>query len=823
MFCVFSLPSKIKSNCFIPYCSASGYSNKLSFKNFCEDDLLYAEDIARSELIKRITEKCVRLKVALCENVKSIFFGNFASDTQKFKFSDDERSLIYELVTHVKDENFDAIISSKKTDIVSKLKSQTVQHWFTASENKPIMQAHKINAPSGAQNLLGQMLQAAERNSLRPKQGYRYDNYDNDYKRFLVHNRILSGPTAFKTMQINLPGCFPSISTTNRYIRRSDHVVIEGELRSEELLIYLKERNQPMWVNLSEDATKVVNSLQFDARTNEIKGFVPPTGRNGMPIPFYFKARSATEILKHFCNNTLVAQYVNTIMAKPLGNAPAFCLLIFASDNKYTADEVSNRWIYVTSELEKIGINVLCISSDSDTRFNSAMRRNSNLGTDSIYTNGLFKCGSNLKPPFYVQDYPHIGTKLRNHFLTTIEEPDRFAFGNYYIRQQHLQELMENVDKGIHQLTATSLNPADRQNFDSVLKICSDNVTNLLQQYVEGSDATVVFLKIMADQIYAFHDPNISPLDRVEKLWYSVFLVRIWRNFVLNQAGLTLGDNFLSSYSYYCIEINAHSIVFILLYLKKNNLTHLFFPHMFSSQPCEEFYRTVRSVSTVNSTMVNFSIKELLNRLSRIELLSDISNDKDSGFVHLQSLKSCKFDLKAHSENDFPSENEIITTIYACKARAVETAIKLGLVKKKNQSVESIVLCPVSKYVMRIKSNETECNEQMNDTEKVYDLENILIYSSPAHRNFANQFEGKVLDETSSYVEIYGENNVKYVFKKSYICWLFGAESYKCSSDRMYRVKNSSNPKRKKKKKTKPIKIYNAYKSYNNSLLKKRK
>lgn len=69
---------------------------------------------------------------------------------------------------------------------------------------------------------------------------------------------------------------------------------------------------------------------------------------NGMPTLFTYKAQNAKEIIGHFARGVPVANFVNTIMAKPLGDAPAFCVLLFGSDNRYTADDVSKRWSFVS-------------------------------------------------------------------------------------------------------------------------------------------------------------------------------------------------------------------------------------------------------------------------------------------------------------------------------------------------------------------------------------------------------------------------------------------------------------------------------------------
>lgn len=121
---------------------------------------------------------------------------------------------------------------------------------------------------------------------------------------------------AYKTLQANAVGLVPSISSTDKYIYRPNHVIFEGELRCDELLVYLKDRKQPLWVSLSEDATRIENRVQHDSRTNQLIGFVLPINKeNGMPRAFVYKDRSADEMVEHFTNGTPVATFVNTIMA----------------------------------------------------------------------------------------------------------------------------------------------------------------------------------------------------------------------------------------------------------------------------------------------------------------------------------------------------------------------------------------------------------------------------------------------------------------------------------------------------------------------------
>lgn len=778
--------------------STCGYANKISLKSIGEDDFDFVENFVRTELLKRLEEKCHRMNISFEGIDRKHFFGDFVSNTAAFHFNDFEKETIHnagKIVHKLKE------VDPKQTDdkeIIENAKQ--IKHWFCDDNSEGI----EINAPT-SHHLLNEMIAASKRNMNRPKQGFRYGD---SFKRYCVQNRLLGGPMAYRTQQLNLKGCYPSISTTNRYIHRSDHAIIEGILRVDELLVYLKERNLPLWVSLSEDETKIENRSQFDSRSNQIIGFCLPIDENGMPIPFCFKARSLDEMLRHYAHDIPMANFVNTIIAKPLGNSSSFCLLIYGTNGSENAEVISTRWNFIAEKLRKVGIGVLNISTDSAPKNNAAMRKNSNLGKDSNDPNHLFKSDRNFAPPFYSQDTLHILTKLRNLFLETIDDNEKLPIGDYFIEQQHLQELVKHFDKDKHLLTATTLNPTDRMNVDSARKICSERVRKLLKDAVKRSDGTVMFLQIMSDVTSAFDDRELSPIERIEKIWYATFLVRIWRSYILNKPGHTIKRNFMSTFSYYCIELNAHALVFITLFLKKNNLTQLFHPQMFGSQPCESFFRQLRSFTSTNSTVVNFSSKEVLNRVSRIQLLDEITNDSE--FVYPNSLNSCKFS-KTNLQN-FPTEDEIFRTIQKCKINAIAEAQKIGLLK--GIKSEDVCVCRVPVYepfCAKKKKNNSHSSGLDDSLHKFDELEMKLF--SVSLKNYAHKFEEGSISEISSYVEHYIEGR-RFVFKKTSICWFFGKESHKNSSDRRYRVKNSGSIKTMKKKKQKKITPINAYKMY---------
>lgn len=228
---------------------------------------------------------------------------------------------------------------------------------------------------------------------------------------------------------------------------------------------------------------------------------------------------------------------------------------------------------------------------------------------------------------------------------------------------EHLQYLVDNFSKDQHFLTTTTLNPADRQNYASAIKICDRRVINMLKSHVKNSDATVLFLQVMSYCIESYMSVNLSPLKRVENIWYALFITRMWRYFILKHPKFTLKENFMTANCYSCIEQDAHCLVLILLFLKKINSEYLFIPIYFSSQACEGFYRRLRSFCPTYSMVASCTVKEAINRISKIQLLNEISNDTD--FVFPKTSRSVK-----PSFFNLPSENEILDAILEAKSNA---------------------------------------------------------------------------------------------------------------------------------------------------------
>lgn len=460
-------------------------------------------------------------------------------------------------------------------------------------------------------------------------------------------------------------------------------------------------------------------------------------------------------------------------MAQPLANVPPFCLALFGSDGKYTSIDIENRWLYIKNELSKLNIKVLIYSSDSDPKYNRAMRKLSGLA--ELCGSELFNLRScvpkSTEYPFFVQDPTHIGTKLRNFLLRYLNKT--LQFGKYLIKLDHLYFLLNNFTKDQHLLTLSTLNPADRQNFASVLRMCSVEVTTLLKSKVKNSDATVLFLEMWRDILDSYMDVRLTPLVRVKKIWFAVFILRIWRQHIKSQKK-SLKNNFLTPNCYSCIELNAFSLVQVLFYLKDNNLPNLFLPHLYSSQACESTFRQFRSLTSTYSTVVNCSVKEILSRVSKIQLQNKIVHCNTSNFFYPKAKQQNDSSNIIH---DLPTKSDIINTITECKIQALKTASHFGF---KVLNEPSLLCCEIPKLSLckqkKVIGSKIKVNSMLNGLLKLNDLKNANLI------NFIRKHPNP--DDESPFVKLHEQK----VVKKMSLVWLLRSDYKKLSSDRIRRV-----------------------------------
>lgn len=525
-------------------------------------------------------------------------------------------------------------------------------------------------------------------NAGRHPQGRRYDR---DHLLHCIHIKETCGRSGYQNIKMNSHDGRPSIHTLIQHSMKIRKPISEGRLMAKELKVYLLSHNLDMVVTLSEDATNVNGRIDYTARTNQIVGYVPPMYEGTcMPVPESYAATSAA-VIESICliEKLPISSAANVVMAQPLDlKAKPFCILIYGGAGKFSKQSVRNRWTYIVEELTKEGIRVISVASDSDPRYNGAMRdilmscRTTQLSQGKKYNlPAWFHFDLSMVLFMIWQDTIHNATKLRNRLLS---KKCNLQFGQHKITVEHLRYLLNISEKGELNLCKTDLDPTDRQNFESVMKICSREVIELLQAKVEGSEGLVMYLKFIDNVVRPFQDWSLTPTERLAKLWHANFTQRIWRNNVLKQTDQHMQINFITTFTYVCIEVNAHSLVSVMLKLKEDKEEKFFLPHLFSSQACEAFFRKIRSLTVIGSSMPDMSMLDFINRCEKVVLVDEIETTQKD-YIYSNDSKRCRdyyynTNISHRYQNQtLPELDEIIAVIERAKMEAIEDATKLGI------------------------------------------------------------------------------------------------------------------------------------------------
>ncbi|KAL4153941.1 hypothetical protein QTP88_001774 [Uroleucon formosanum] len=280
--------------------------------------------------------------------------------------------------------------------------------------------------------------------------------------------------------------------------------------------------------------------------------------------------------------------------------------------------------------------------------------------------------------------------------------------GNYITSATHLQTPIEIYSKDKHFLTQTDISPEDKINFNSVKKMCSPVVIEMLKN-IPDSQGTIAFLKVMNDILLSFLDKSIALEDRIYKIWYSLYFLRIWRYSILNDQQFTLKNNFITTNSYSCIELSAHSLIILIKKCRDNNYSlrpSMFIPWSYSNQACEEMFRTARSMTSTYSTMINFSMNNILKRLTRIQLLNSIQNDlhENQKDIIINELKNNNTIEKKHNRNfiNFTKVHENIYSVESKSDNVIDSILTKSLKNAKKWQQTWVIINNLKCYSIQI-------------------------------------------------------------------------------------------------------------------------
>ncbi|CAG9822811.1 unnamed protein product [Phaedon cochleariae] len=404
-----------------------------------------------------------------------------------------------------------------------------------------------------------------------------------------------------------------------------------------------------------------------------------------------------------------------------------------------------------------------------------------------------------LNKPVVIQDTIHIITKLKTRFL---KPGVVLPMGSYFVSSTHIEQLMKLFSKDQHFLTTGDLQSMDKMNFEAANKLCSNSVINLLRgllKDIEGSEATAQYLLMQRRILEAFVEKNMEINTRIYNMWYSILFLRVWRQW-LSRNNYSMEKNFISQNAYTCIELNGHGLILLTQKLKQEASS--FLPWYFSSQPCEKIFRQTRSMTSTFSTIVNFSLTDILGRLSRIQTLNEISTDLGSTycFPKEQNIKLGKSNLLTLWTGSMPAQEEISKILEKASEKAKDDANndakKLGIIADDNDF--SILNMPV---LHSGKSDDIVQDEDINqdinyeeiaaDPERDHIEKELNTLSSLGTINLKDNVNQVKCGQESKFLRVL-VNGKMMTLRKSTLCWLFSDKSGRLSSDRIMRVRGMS-------------------------------
>lgn len=228
------------------------------------------------------------------------------------------------------------------------------------------------------------------------------------------------------------------------------------------------------------------------------------------------------------------------------------------------------------------------------------------------------------------------------------------------------------ISKDQHCLTSSDLDPSSTMNYKAGKRLSSPKVSTCLKQNVENSAGTIAYVEIM-QQLYELCESSLTSTERLRKWWFICFFVRGWRNWLIKIKKPL--KHFISSNTYECIELNAHSYIAALINCRDQYEGKYFLPEYHNSQSCESYFRTARSLSTTQSTVINFTMRDFLQKAKRINT-QEILSFKIKNEIILPRMK----DQPQTPQIDVLPSNDVIEKIICISRQdALKKLSELGM------------------------------------------------------------------------------------------------------------------------------------------------
>ena len=141
-----------------------------------------------------------------------------------------------------------------------------------------------------------------------------------------------------------------------------------------------------------------------------------------------------------------------------------------------------------------------------------------------------------------------------------VETFNNAAHGTVFAGAHHLN----TFTKDQHDIR---LNHRDKQNFDTVTRITSPSMLGLLEKVPDGK-GILKYLELMKNFVDAVLDKGLSPLERIKKVWFTIFFLRYWHRWLSLHKKYTVKENFITSNANSGIELNGHALLSLVILMR---------------------------------------------------------------------------------------------------------------------------------------------------------------------------------------------------------------------------------------------------------------
>ncbi|CAM4982956.1 unnamed protein product, partial [Rotaria socialis] len=378
--------------------------------------------------------------------------------------------------------------------------------------------------------------------------------------------------------------------------------------------------------------------------------------------------------------------------------------------------------------------------------------------------------------------------------------------------------------------------PKDRQNYASCRRISSELILQLLNK-MEDCKGTYIYLSLLRSIIAGLIEKSTTIQERLYHVCSVVFTCRLWWTWLqYSKLKINYDDNdhetidnikvnsFITKPTFWCIEINAYTLRYIVLLVIKRKLpVDALNSYLFNSQTYENTFRIARCYSAFyckkceKISIIN-SIKSRGGQIGKYHLkfpqhhkLEKETEAHNYSINPIQQLNLTESDIEKIIESAFESAKqniEIVNMTQLLKNEHKYSISELSQYIKTNISKSASKVIDYTKgFDFDDESDEDNLQDDENDSSMSDDIDQISanrtdeeeeenLISSDLSEVERQTFHGcRIYDkinpqQSKKYFRIYTGSSLKHIHKQT-ACWMFIDNRNHLSSDRLVRVRTS--------------------------------